>query len=89
MIRCYGGKVNKPPMMAKRLGLALRWSLCGGNPSDSLSKPQIATVYQIDVELSSSRGLLECTKYGGYMHRRLVDDGLWVLELDMAHHCSP
>jgi len=85
----YGDKANQPPTRAKRLPLAQHCSLSGGNPSDSLFKPHIATVYQINVELSNSRGHHECNKFSSYMHKKNVDDGLWVLEWDMAHHCSP
>jgi hypothetical protein len=75
-------------MRAKRIRLASRCSLHGGNLCESLPEPLIATIYQIDVELATSKGLCECNKFGGYMLRRDVDDGFWDLEQNVAYHRS-
>jgi len=61
---CYRDKANKLPMRVKRLHLAHHCSLHGGNPSDSLSKSLIATIDQMNVELSCSSGLREYIKFG-------------------------
>jgi hypothetical protein len=86
---CYRYKANTPPTRAKGIRLAGRCSVRGGNPCDYLSEPLIATIYQINAELATSRGHCECNKFGGYMHRRDVDDGFWVLQRDVAYHRSP
>lgn len=65
-------------MGAKGLHLSHHCSLCGGNLGDSLSELIIAMLYQITAQLFSSRGHFECTKFGGYMHRRDVEVGLWI-----------
>jgi len=85
---CYRYMANKLPKRAKWLLLAHLFSLCRGNPCDFLSVPIIPTIYQINVQFSRSRGLLECNKFSGYMCRRNVDDGFRVLEQDVAHHHS-
>ena len=79
---------NKLPTRTEWHRLAHSCSLHGGNPGDSLSMSHIATVYQIIVELSSSRGHHECNKFGGHKYRSDVVDGLWVVDGDMADHCS-
>jgi len=85
---CYRDKVNKLPLRAKRLHLAHQCNLLGDNPSHSLSKPVIATIYRNNVELASSCGPHILNKFGGYMHRRDVNNALWVLDQDMAQHGS-
>lgn len=67
--------------------VAHRSSRRGGIRSDSLFRPHIPNVYQINVEMSSSRRIRACKKFGGYMNRRDIDEGLLVLEWDMADHC--
>lgn len=86
---CDKYKGNSPPMRAKWLCLAHCCSLHGGNPYDFLYEPLIATIYQVNAEQSSSRGLCESDQHRCDLRRKDVDDGFRVVEWDVAHHHPP